>query len=281
IDLTTAVDGAELSFYMHAFGEDMGVMNVGVSNSVSGPFTTLFTWSGELQTSGADPWVPIGINLDAYLGQTIYVEFSHTGTGDFEGDMSIDLMRVETCGSFCIAPSSILVSNVGGTGADVTWNGNNGESSWEYVVAPAGTGEPSGSGTTTGTSSLNLTGLDFSTDYELWVRADCGGGVFSLWAGPVNFTTTIQSDFLIDCTQAPTNITYCYGNNDTTNWTFTSSDGSPIRITFNAGGIESCCDDILIYDGVDATGTLIYQGNNGGNLAGLTFDSIGDSMYFE
>lgn len=281
IDLTSAVDGAELSFYMHAFGADMGTLNVGVATSQAGPFTNEFAWAGDLQTSGADPWVPIGINLDAYLGQVIYIEFSHTGTGDFEGDMSIDFVRVETCGSFCIAPSSIAISNIGGTDADLTWIGNNGETSWEYVVVPAGTGEPTGSGTITGTNSINLTGLAFSTDYEVWVRADCGGGVYSIWAGPVNFTTTIQSDFLIDCTQAPTNITYCYDNNDTTNWTFTSSDGSPIRITFNAGGIESCCDDILIYEGTDNTGALIYQGNNGGDLAGLTFDSIGDSMYFE
>ncbi|WP_323787315.1 choice-of-anchor L domain-containing protein [Psychroserpens sp.] len=281
IDLTAAIDGAELSFYMHAFGADTGVMNVGVSNSATGPFTTLFTWSGELQTDGGQPWVPVGINLDAYLGQSIYVEFSHTGTGDFEGDMSIDLMRVETCGSFCIAPSSIIVSNIGGTSADINWNANNGETSWEYVVVPAGSGEPSGPGTTVGTTTVNETGLNFSTDYEVWLRADCGGGVFSSWAGPVNFTTTIQSDYTIDCTQAPTNITYCYDNNDTTNWTFTSSDGSPLRITFNAGGIESCCDDILIYDGVDNTGTLIFQGNNGGDLSGLTFDSVGDSMFFE
>ncbi|MEY8847215.1 choice-of-anchor J domain-containing protein, partial [Psychroserpens sp. XS_ASV72] len=281
IDLTTAVDGAELSFYMHAYGADMGTLNVGVSTSPAGPFTNVFAWAGELQTSGDEAWVPVGVNLDAYLGQVVYVEFSHTGTGDFEGDMSIDLVRVETCGSFCIAPSSINVSNVGGTVADVAWTGNNGESSWEYVVVPAGTGEPTGSGTVTGTNAIGLTGLDFSTDYEIWVRADCGGGTFSLWAGPVNFTTTIQSDYTIDCTQAPTNITYCYGNNDTTNWTFTSSDGSPIRITFNAGGIESCCDDIILYEGTDNTGAVIFQGNNGGDLAGLTFDSLGDSIFME
>ena len=284
IDLSTATDGAELSFYMHAFGADTGVMNVGVSTSAAGPFTTLFTWSGELQTTGADPWVPIGINLDAYLGQTIFVEFSHTGTGGFEGDMSIDLMRVETCGSFCIAPSSILVSNIAGTSADVAWNGNNGETSWEYVVVPAGTGEPTGPGITTGTPTINLTGLDFSTDYEIWVRADCGGGVFSLWSGPVNFTTTLQSDFIIDCTQAPTNITYCYLNNDTMNWTFTSSDGSPLRITFNSGTIEGFYDELSIYDGADNTGALLFNSETDGILdfAGLTFDSVlGDSIYME
>ncbi|OIQ27786.1 MAG: hypothetical protein BM564_11960, partial [Bacteroidetes bacterium MedPE-SWsnd-G2] len=86
---------------------------------------------------------------------------------------------------------------------------------------------------------------------------------------------------VIDCTAGPQNFTYCYGNNDDTGWLFTSTDGSPIRLVFNAGGMESCCDDILVYDGVDNTGTLLYQGNNGGDLSGLTWDSIGDSLYME
>ncbi|WP_431133316.1 gliding motility-associated C-terminal domain-containing protein [Psychroserpens mesophilus] len=284
IDLSTAVDGAELSFYMHAFGAGMGTLNVGVSTSPTGPFSNEFAWAGDLQTSGDDPWVPIGINLDAYLGQVIYVEFSHTGIGDFEGDMAIDLVRVETCGSFCIAPSSIVVSNVGGTNADITWNANNGETSWEYVVVPAGTGEPSGSGTPVGATTVNETGLDFSTDYEVWVRADCGGGTFSIWAGPINFTTTIQTVFNIDCTQGPTQINYCYQNNDTTNWTFTSSDGSPIRITFSSGTIEAGFDELTIYDGTDNTGNVLFNSDTDGvfDFAGLTFDSIvGDSIFME
>lgn len=106
INLTTATDGAELSFYMHAFGEDMGTLNIGVSTSPTGPFTNVYSWIGEYQTTGADAWVPIGINLDAYLGQLIYIEFSHTGTGGFEGDMSIDFMRVEACGDFCANPEA-------------------------------------------------------------------------------------------------------------------------------------------------------------------------------
>ncbi|MGB1232317.1 MAG: gliding motility-associated C-terminal domain-containing protein, partial [Winogradskyella sp.] len=106
INLTTATDGAELSFYMHAFGEDMGTLNIGVSTSPTGPFTNVYSWIGEYQTTGADAWVPIGVNLDAYLGQLIYVEFSYAGTGGFEGDMSIDFMRVEACGDFCANPEA-------------------------------------------------------------------------------------------------------------------------------------------------------------------------------
>jgi gliding motility-associated-like protein len=86
---------------------------------------------------------------------------------------------------------------------------------------------------------------------------------------------------IVDCAVGPLNFNYCYGDNDDATWLFQSSDGSPVRLTFNAGGIESCCDDILIYEGTDNTGTLIYVGNNGGNLAGLQFDSIGDSLFME
>lgn len=281
IDLTDAEDGAELSFFFHAFGADIGTLNVGVANDAAGPFTTLFTWIGDLQLTDDEAWVPVGVNLDAYLGQQIYIEFSYGGAGTgFEGDMAIDFVRVETCGAFCISPSGVSITNITGTSADIDWNPNNGETTWEYVVVPAGSGEPSGSGTVVNTLPITVTGLDFSTEYEVWVRADCGGE-FSAWSLPVNFTTTIQSLYTIDCTQTPVNITYCYDDNDTTNWTFTSSDGSPLRLAFNSGGIESCCDDILVYEGTDNTGAVIYQGNNGGDLSGLLLESTTDSMYFE
>ncbi|WP_425076564.1 gliding motility-associated C-terminal domain-containing protein [Psychroserpens sp. S379A] len=205
IDLTTAVDGAELSFYMHAYGAGMGTLNVGISNSPTGPFTTEFAWAGDLQTSGSDPWVPIGINLDAYLGQVIYIEFSHTGINDFEGDMSIDYVRVETCGSFCIAPSSIIVSNATQTTADIDWTANSGETDWEYVVVPLGTGEPTGSGTPVTTTSITETGLTGTTEYEVWVRANCGGGTFSLWAGPIPFFTAPENNDPCSATTAVVN----------------------------------------------------------------------------
>ncbi|WP_296314842.1 FG-GAP-like repeat-containing protein [Winogradskyella sp. UBA3174] len=190
IDLSTATDGAELSFYMHANGDDMGTLNVNVGTSVGGPFTTVFSQTGELQTSGSEAWVPVGINLDAYLGQVVYVEFSHTGTGTgFEGDMSIDYIRVETCGSFCIAPSSIVVSAVTQTTATVSWVSNNGESNWEYIVQTSGTGIPTGSGAATSIESVNLTALDPGIVYEVYVRAICGSDT-SIWGGPLVFSTS-------------------------------------------------------------------------------------------
>ncbi|MBC8754366.1 gliding motility-associated C-terminal domain-containing protein [Kordia sp. YSTF-M3] len=191
IDLTAALDGAELSFNMHAFGADMGTLNVNIGTSPTGPFTNVYSWIGDLQTADTEAWVPVGINLDAYLGQNIYVEFSYGGAGTgFEGDMSIDLVRVESCGAFCIAPSGLTASNVTATSADVAWTANNGETQWEIVVQAAGTGVPTGAGTVTTTNApYPATGLTPSTDYEVYVRANCGANGLSNWIGPINFRT--------------------------------------------------------------------------------------------
>jgi subtilisin-like proprotein convertase family protein len=97
IDLTLATDEAELSFWMHAYGADMSNLRVGVSNSATGPFTTLATHSGQVQTANADAWNKYGVRLDAYIGQTIFVEFNYYATGAFNADMAIDLVQVETC----------------------------------------------------------------------------------------------------------------------------------------------------------------------------------------
>ena len=285
IDLTTAADGAELSFFMHAFGADIGTLNVNVGTAATGPFTTLYTWIGEFQTADTDAWVPIGINLDAYLGQIIYIEFSYGGAGTgFEGDLSIDFVRVESCGTFCIAPSSITVANITGTSADISWTGNNGETSWEYVVQPAGTGEPTAAGSTTAVANVNISSLDFSTDYEVYVLANCTAGD-SAWAGPINFTTLEQTDFSVDCSVGPVNQSFCYDNGGETDpviYTFTSTDGSPLRLTFNSGLVENNWDELVV---IDSDGSFIVNPDddfygNSGDLSGLFYVSTGDTISF-
>ena len=101
IDLTSPTYvAAELTFYMHAFGNQMGDLSIGVGTSISGPFTTEYTWSGEYQNSDTSNWFQVGVDLTSYLGQTIYIEFSHTGdpsTTALRGDMSIDKVEVIAC----------------------------------------------------------------------------------------------------------------------------------------------------------------------------------------
>ncbi|MBT8272449.1 MAG: gliding motility-associated C-terminal domain-containing protein, partial [Bacteroidia bacterium] len=86
-----------------------------------------------------------------------------------------------------------------------------------------------------------------------------------------------------DCAVGPVDILYCYGNNDTTTWLFSSTDGSPLRIAFNSGTIEGFFDDLTIYDGPDNTGAVLFNNNVDGiqDFTGLVFQSTGDSMFLE
>ena len=95
IDLTTS-DSSELSFYFHAYGAKMGTLNVKVGSSSLG-YTTVYTLSGQQQTSSSAPWQNVTIDLSAFLGEVVQLEFEYTsqvGQDCFTGDIAIDNITV-------------------------------------------------------------------------------------------------------------------------------------------------------------------------------------------
>ena len=190
IDLGTASGGAELSFYMHAYGANIGTLDVGISNSASGPFTNLFSWTGQYHSSASDPWTQVGIDISSYIGQQVFVEFSYISVGSsYTGDLAIDFVRVQSCVG-CVAPSNLMASNISASSADLTWSAGGTETVWELTYGPAGFTPGSGTLVPMLTdSSYNLTNLTSNTSYDFFVKADCGSSNLSSWAGPYNFNT--------------------------------------------------------------------------------------------
>ncbi|RYZ25493.1 MAG: T9SS type A sorting domain-containing protein, partial [Sphingobacteriales bacterium] len=75
-------------------------------------------------------------------------------------------------------------------GATLNWNMGCAESNWDVHVGLAGSGAPTGTPSDPGVSSPFVkTGLEASTAYEFYVRANCETDGYSLWTGPVTFTT--------------------------------------------------------------------------------------------
>ena len=84
-----------------------------------------------------------------------------------------------------------------------------------------------------------------------------------------------QQNISVDCTAGPVSSSYCYGNGDTTQFEYVSSDGSPLNLTIDSGLIEAGWDIIRI---IDSDGSVLFEGDNGGDLAGLYFQSSGDTI---
>ena len=79
----------------------------------------------------------------------------------------------------------------------------------------------------------------------------------------------------VDCSSGPVSSSYCYGNNDNTQFEYVSSDDSPLILTIDSGLIEAGWDVIIV---TDSNGSALFQGDNGGDLTGLSFQSSGNSI---
>jgi len=89
----------------------------------------------------------------------------------------------------CAQPSALNISAFTGFTADLAWTENGTATVWDIEWGTAGftpTGTPNVVGTTT--NPHQIAGLTPLTNYDFYVRADCGGST-SLWSGPFTFTT--------------------------------------------------------------------------------------------
>ena len=95
----------------------------------------------------------------------------------------------------CFPPTSILVSNITATSANISWtaptSGTPNSYEWKVVLSGAGSGGAavSNGSVTHPTVSANASGLTSATAYDLYVRTYCGGSDYSNWVGPNAFTT--------------------------------------------------------------------------------------------
>ncbi len=130
--------------------------------------------------------------LAVTAGSTIYIVVSSTSdTPTFQ--YTLDIQEIN-----CVPPTNLSATGTGPNSANLSWQNPGGALSWEVFIQNAGADEPTTAGTTTtvstnyGVTQLTTEGttLQLGTPYQYWVRADCGNGTFSPWAGPYFFNTT-------------------------------------------------------------------------------------------
>ena len=126
----------------------------------------------------------------ATAGNTYYIVIS-TSTAAATTPYTLSLQQV-----YCASPTGLTSSDSNATSAKLTWATGT-ATSWQLAVQPANTGLPTGAGQdvtqNTALSVNQTTAGDLftpATNYEYWVRANCGNGTYSIWSGPYYFSTT-------------------------------------------------------------------------------------------
>lgn len=107
------------------------------------------------------------------------------GTGDLVFSISGQCTMVEGC----LAPVDLMASNITTDAADISWTQEDGATEWVVEYGLEGFEQGTGTEITTTSPETTLSALESLTGYDVYVKAICGEGDESLWAGPMNFVT--------------------------------------------------------------------------------------------
>ncbi|MGB5980784.1 MAG: fibronectin type III domain-containing protein [Nonlabens sp.] len=93
----------------------------------------------------------------------------------------------------CLDPSALTAINITDTTASLGWTENGTATLWDVEIVTQGT-PPIGTPTVSGVGNpYGATALTEDTEYDYYVRADCGAGGTSAWVGPFTFRTACSA----------------------------------------------------------------------------------------
>lgn len=179
IDIS-ALTNPELRFWYHMFGNNIDKLRVLVFDGSA--WTSVATITGQQQTSETDAWQERIIDLSAYVGDTIKVRFRafRNSFGTF-ADMAVDDVWIGNTPT-CASPSNISVSAPTLNSLTLSWT-TGGATNWQIRYRESGTFGPY-TYIQTNTNPHVITGLNSSTNYDIYVQDSCGIGDVSFWVGP-------------------------------------------------------------------------------------------------
>ena len=137
--------------------------------------------------SSPSTWEEQTVVFSNYYGTGINIafknEYTTTSAYGYMDNLVVDV--IPACGK----PTGVTLSNYTTDGCDVDWNVNGDETAWEVVAVQAGMDVNTGTPEYTSSHPFTITNLSDNTQYDVYVRSDCGGGEYSGWSFKKTFTT--------------------------------------------------------------------------------------------
>ncbi|MDO8899694.1 MAG: choice-of-anchor J domain-containing protein, partial [Bacteroidales bacterium] len=180
-----------------------GSIEVQYGGSSTGPWTTAYT----INSSNHNPSTScalINVSFTPAAGN-LFVRFNCIyGEGDYYTYFD-DVIISQGAPPSCIVPTALAVSNITTTSATIGWTAPSPApaNGYQWEVRTSGAGGSGAEGlaasgsTAAGVVTANVSGLASGTNYNLYVRSNCGGGDFSGWAGPQTFATPCEPVVLV------------------------------------------------------------------------------------
>ena len=222
--------------------------------------------------SSYSSWSDQVVYLNRYQGNGHFIAFKNAYTTTscyaYVDNLEIDVMPS------CLRPTNFNVT-CDNSSATLSWTENGTATTWDVEYGTQGFTQGQGTTVSATTNPFTVNNLTIGTTYDFYVRANCGGGDESDWAGPISGTPGSYN--------VPTSGTYtismCGGaiyddggingnyssNCDVTVVVNPETPGSMVHLT-GTFDIEEDYDLLTIYDGVGTTGTELFNSDEDATL---------------
>jgi len=246
------------------------------------------------------------INLSAFQGEYC-IAFARRDSGQYH--LYLDNVVIEPIPA-CVKPTAVTITALGSDSALVAWTAGAGTTDFEIAMDTSATFDPDSVApiVVNGATQYTFNGLQPTTTYYFYVRADCGGN-YSDWTLVSSFTTTqipAALPYICDFENATENanwqyvnlanmwivgtatynspshslyvsndgVNQGYGNNSSSIWAYRDISfpvGNQFTLSFDWKGVgETTWDYMKVYigDAVDVSSTLVANGPTGSTNLG-------------
>ena len=169
--------------------------------------------------------------------------------------------RIFTTTAACPTPTNLTVMSHTAEEATISWSPGATETGWEVACVPHGTPVDNVTPDYVSSSPYTFTNLIDNTQYDVYVRADCGNGENSYWTSAVSFTTdpyctpptnlsvdqVVATSALVTWSPAPvgaTGYTVGYSETGTGNWITQTVTGTSYMLS---GLTPNTAYDVFVY----------------------------------
>lgn len=176
-ELATSTNGINVSFWYKAYGTSYEEsFKLGYSSTNTD--VESFTWEDEVKTKSTT-WTEYSTTCPA---GTKYVCIAYTANDKYY--LYIDDFYVEEALS-CAKPKNLATADITSNSVKLSWTSD--ANAWN--VSYKKTSDSDWTTISVSENPYTLSGLDASTNYEVKVQTDCGGGDLSDWSNTVSFST--------------------------------------------------------------------------------------------